>query len=322
MTPLEQKPEQPLDEQRWQQLGNASADGKFIYAVITTGIYCRPACPSRRPNRDNVRFFNNYKEAEQAGFRPCKRCHPQHIDSNKVITDRVIHLCRYIEDATEEPTLEELATYAGISAYHLQRQFKAVTGFSPKAYAKAHRKKIIITGKQKSAAIRFTCVDSSLGKLLVAHTEKGICAVLLGDDENELIADLKRRFPKADIQQNETDFAKRTQQLLHFIEAPQQAFNLPLDIRGTLFQQKVWQALQGIPIGETRSYTEIATAIGSPKAVRAVAGACAANALAIAIPCHRVVRNDGELSGYRWGTERKKTLLQREADFKKPDPNP
>ena len=322
MTPPEQKPDQSFDEQCWQQLGDTRADGKFMYAVITTGIYCRPSCPSRRPNRDNVRFFNNGREAEQAGFRPCKRCHPQHTDPNKVITDRVTHLCRYIENATEEPTLEELAAYAGISAYHLQRQFKAVTGFSPKAYAKAHRQKIMAAGKQKSTAIRFTCVDCSLGRLLVAHTEKGICAVLLGDDESELIADLKRRFPKADIQQNEIDFARRTQQLLHFIETPQQAFNLPLDIRGTLFQQQVWQALQAIPVGETRSYTDIATAIGSPKAVRAVARACAANALAIAIPCHRVVRNDGELSGYRWGTERKKTLLQREADVKKPDPNP
>jgi AraC family transcriptional regulator, regulatory protein of adaptative response / methylated-DNA-[protein]-cysteine methyltransferase len=322
MTPPQQKPDQSFDEQCWQQLGNASADGKFIYAVITTGIYCRPTCPSRRPNRDNVRFFNNDKEAEQAGFRPCKRCHPQHTDSNKVITDRVTRLCRYIENATEEPTLEELAACAGISAYHLQRQFKAVTGFSPKAYARAHRQKIMSAEKQKLTAIRFTCVDCSLGKLLVAHTEKGICAVLLGDDESELIADLKRRFPKTDIQQNEIDFAKRTQQLLHFIETPQQAFNLPLDIRGTLFQQQVWQALQEIPIGETRSYSDIATAIGSPKAVRAVAGACAANALAIAIPCHRVVRSDGELSGYRWGTERKKTLLQREADVKKPDQNP
>ncbi len=322
MTPPEQKPDQSFDEQCWQQLGDARADGKFMYAVITTGIYCRPSCPSRRPNRDNVRFFNNGREAEQAGFRPCKRCHPQHTDPNKVITDRVTRLCRYIEHATAEPTLEELAAYVGISAYHLQRQFKAVTGFSPKAYAKAHRQKIMAAEKQKSTAIRFTCVDCSLGRLLVAHTEKGICAVLLGDDESELIADLKRRFPKADIQQNEIDFARRTQQLLHFIETPQQAFNLPLDIRGTLFQQQVWQALQAIPVGETRSYTDIATAIGSPKAVRAVAGACAANALAIVIPCHRVVRNDGELSGYRWGTERKKALLQREADIKKPDPNP
>lgn len=306
-----------MDEQRWQQLGDTSADGHFIYAVITTGIYCRPGCPSRRPLRDNVRFYNNASDAAAAGFRACKRCQPQAASADAAQTERITRLCRYIETAAQEPSLEELASYAGISAYHLQRQFKAITGVSPKGYAKAHRQQMDSSIHQKKLSakqIYFTCGDCSLGKFLVARSEKGICAILLGDSEQALVADLRNRFPAVELQHSEQCFVDQLQPLVQLIEQPQQALKLPLDIRGTLFQQKVWKALQAIPAGETRSYSDIAIAIGSPKAVRAVAGACAANAIAIAIPCHRVVRSDGNLSGYRWGVERKKTLLQREAE--------
>lgn len=317
MTNNNSRPEHSLDEQRWQQLGDTGADKRFIYAVITTGIYCRPGCPSRRPNRDNVRFFNNTIEAEAAGFRACKRCRPQSDSADSAQIERITRLCRYIETAAQEPSLEELANYAGISSYHLQRQFKAITGVSPKAYAKAHRQQTDKPVRQKKIPaknIQFAGGDSSLGKFLLARSEKGICAILLGDDQAELITDLSKRFPGAYLQHSKTGLAEQLQALVELIEHPTQSLQLPLDIRGTLFQQQVWQALQKIPAGETRSYAEIAQAIGAPNAVRAVAGACAANALAIAIPCHRVVRSDGKLSGYRWGSERKKILLQREAD--------
>ena len=300
----------------WQHIEDPAADN-FFYAVITTGIYCRPGCPSRRPKRENVRFFRDLNEAESAGFRPCKRCHPQHKNADDLILDRIARVCRYIENSPDEPRLDELAAYAGISAYHLQRQFKSVTGLSPKAYAKTYRQQFpapLRKRKGSAMTIHFMVMDCSLGKLLAAATDKGLCAILIGEDQKALEADLQRRFPGVNIQLDENIFSDYLPQLIALIEEPQPTINLPLDIRGTLFQQKVWQALQEIPVGETRSYTEIALAIGAPKAVRAVAGACAANALAIAIPCHRVVRNDGNISGYRWGTERKKLLLQREKD--------
>lgn len=305
------------DDFLWQQLSQRNLHGKFIYAVITTGIYCRPGCPSPKPKRDNVRFFNDSDAAERAGFRPCKRCHPQESAADSVITERIARLCRYIETSPNELSLNALATYAGISAYHLQRQFKQVTGVSPKTYARAYREQTYdFSAKQAGArmTIHYTVVDSALGRLLVAATEKGVCAILIGDDDKLLIQDLRRRFPSATFNQDEKLLSVYISQLIALIEEPQHAIQLPLDIRGTLFQQKVWKALQEIPVGETRSYTEIAAAIAAPRAVRAVAGACAANALAIVIPCHRVVRNDGNISGYRWGTDRKKILLQRERD--------
>ncbi len=307
------------DEQRWQQLADTNADGSFVYAVITTGIYCRPGCPSRAPKRDNVRFFNTSSDAEVAGFRACKRCRPQAVSADAALTERITRLCRYIETATHEPSLEELANYAGISAYHLQRQFKRLTGVSPKAYAKAHQQQIDASMREKKVSARqihFACGDCSLGKLLVARSEKGICAVLLGDTQQELTSDLRKRFSTTEFRHSEQDVAEQLQQLVHLIELPQQTLQLPLDIRGTLFQQKVWQALRAIPVGETRSYSDIAEAIGSSKAIRAVAGACASNSIAIVIPCHRVVRSDGNLSGYRWGIDRKRILLQRETDGK------
>lgn len=312
-----------LTDPRWPLLGDASADGQFVYAVITTGIYCRPGCPSRRPNPDNVRFFADHTTAEAAGFRACKRCHPQHLSSDALQTQRITNLCRFIESAAQEPSLAELAEYSGISSYHLQRLFKAATGLTPKAYAKAHRHQFeqqrssTNLRTQSAMAISFALDKCSLGNILIAQSEQGICALLLGDEPQMLIDDLQQRFPKSTLVAGDVDLKKNLLQIIKLVEKPQGNISLPLDIRGTLFQQRVWQALQQIPAGETRSYSEIAEAIGSPKAIRAVAGACAANAIAVIIPCHRVVRSDGNLSGYRWGTERKKILLQREAELTK-----
>lgn len=313
-----------ITDQRWPLLGDTNADGQFVYAVITTGIYCRPGCPSRRPNPDNVRFFANHTQAEAAGFRACKRCHPQHLSSDVLQTQRITNLCRFIENAGQEPSLAELAEYSGISSYHLQRLFKEATGLTPKAYAKAHRHQnesqhnSITPRKPPAMTISFALDRCSLGIILVAQSEKGICAVLLGDEQQYLLDDLQQRFPKATLIAGDSSFQQTVEQIIDVIEKPQLALTLPLDIRGTLFQQRVWQVLQQIPAGETRSYRDIAGAIGAPKAVRAVAGACAANAIAVIIPCHRVVRNDGSLSGYRWGIERKQKLLQQEAEQKKP----
>ena len=313
-----------IADPRWPLLGDASADGKFVYAVITTGIYCRPGCPSRRPNPDNVRFFADHTQAEAAGFRACKRCHPQHLSSDALQIQRITSLCRFIENAAHEPGLAELADYSGISSYHLQRLFKAATGLTPKAYAKAYGQQheaqcnSSTLRKQAAMTIYFALDKCSLGTVLVAQSEKGICAILMGDEPKHLHSDLQQRFPKATLIAGDSHFQKIVTQIIEVIEQPKLAIDLPLDIRGTLFQQRVWQALQQIPAGETRSYRDIAEAIGSPKAVRAVAGACAANAIAVIIPCHRVVRNDGNLSGYRWGVERKKKLLQQEAELAKP----
>jgi AraC family transcriptional regulator of adaptative response/methylated-DNA-[protein]-cysteine methyltransferase len=313
-----------LSDLRWQLLGDTGADGQFVYAVITTGIYCRPGCPSRRPNPDNVRFFVDHTQAEAAGFRACKRCHPQHLHSDALQTERITNLCHVIEKSAQEPSLAELAEYSGLSRYHLQRLFKAATGLTPKAYAKAHRQQHVKSHKpptlrnQPSMTIYFAVDRCSLGTILIAQSEKGICAVLFGDEAQDLRGDLQKRFPKATLIAGDETFQKTVAQIIAMIEQPQLTIALPLDIRGTLFQQRVWQALQKIPAGETRSYSEIAEAIGSPNAVRAVAGACAANAIAVIIPCHRVVRNDGNISGYRWGIERKQKLLQQEAERTKP----
>ena len=304
---------------RWHLLGDSNADGQFIYGVITTGIYCRPGCPSRRPNPDNVRFFDNAKVAEAAGFRPCKRCHPQHASSQALEIERVTALCRYIENTAHQPNLIELANYTGWSSYHLQRVFKKITGVSPKVYTRQiHQQREaqnvigIKHSKGKTMQIEYAIGTSSLGKILVAWSTKGICAILIDNDSTFLIKDLHQRFQQKDLIRSDTNREAELQNIIAFIEHPKTIPNLPLDIQGTLFQQRVWEALQQIPAGETRSYTDIATVIGSPKSVRAVAGACAANAIAVVIPCHRVLRQDGNLSGYRWGVERKQELLNRE----------
>ena len=328
------------------------ADGAFFYSVETTGVYCRPSCAARPARPENVAFHATRAEAERLGFRPCKRCKPELPPLAERQAARVAALCRFIEESAEAPTLEALASHAGLSVFHVQRLFKAVTGVSPKVYAAAHREErvrgelhrggtvtaaIYEAGYGSSArfyekshevlgmtpteyraggadlGIRFAIGECSLGSILVAATERGVCAILFGDDPAELAHDLERRFPKARIIGADRDFEQLVAEVVGLVEAPRVGTKLPLDIRGTAFQQRVWKALAEVPAGETRTYAEIAGAIGAPRAVRAVAGACAANALAVAIPCHRVVRTDGDLSGYRWGVERKRALLAREA---------
>lgn len=329
------------------------ADGKFYYSVKTTGVYCRPSCSSRLARPENIRFHATCAAAEEAGFRPCKRCKPDQGPLVQQHARKVAEICRIIESAEEAPGLNELASKAGLSTFHLHRIFKAVTGLTPKAYAAAHRAKRLRSQLGRSntvteavfdagfnstgrfyetsdhvlgmtpttyrtgganAEIRFAIGECSLGAILVAKSERGICAILLGDDPDALVRDLQDKFPRANFIGGDEGFEQLVARVVGFIEAPGLGLDLPLDVRGTAFQQRVWQALREIPTGSTVSYTEIANRIGAPRSVRAVAQACAANALAVAIPCHRVVRNDGALSGYRWGVERKRALLEREAN--------
>lgn len=354
MTKLKDRPPFSRDEDRWEAVlrRDRNADGKFFYAVLTTGVYCRPSCASRRPHPENVRFYTTQQDAERAGFRPCKRCRPDAQGPIEQQAEAVAKACRLIETAETMPSLDALAEAAGMSRFHFHRVFKAATGVTPKAYAAARRASrmrdelprsntvtaaIYDAGYNSSgqfyaasaavlgmapknfrsggtgASIRFAIGKSSLGSILVATTEKGVCAILLGDDPDVLLRDLQDRFPKAQLIGGDKDFEQLIAKVVGFVEAPRLGLDLPLDVRGTAFQQRVWQALRKIPAGATASYTEIAKRIGRPKAVRAVAGACAANAIAVAIPCHRVVRNDGTVSGYRWGVERKRELLAREA---------
>jgi AraC family transcriptional regulator of adaptative response/methylated-DNA-[protein]-cysteine methyltransferase len=328
------------------------ADGIFYYSVSTTGVYCRPSCAARLARRENVRFHASPEAAERAGFRPCKRCRPNEPALAEQRAAAVAKACRLIEAAEEMPSLDALAEAAGMSRFHFHRVFKAVTGITPKAYAAAHRARRVRDELVRSetvteaiygagfnsngrfyatsagmlgmtptsfrsggsgASIRFALGQCSLGSILVAATEKGICAISLGDDPDALLRDLQDRFPKARLIGGDAEFERMVAKVVGFVEAPAVGLDLPLDLRGTAFQQRVWQALREIPAGATVSYAEIAGRIGAPKAVRAVAQACASNAIAVAIPCHRVVRNDGALSGYRWGVERKRALLEREA---------
>ena len=341
-------------EERWAAVvrRDSDADEQFYYSVSTTGVFCRPSCPSRMARRENVRFHDTCTDAQQAGFRPCKRCKPDQPSLAKQYATMVAETCRLIEAAETPPNLDTLAQASGSSRYHFHRIFKAVTGVTPKAYGDAHRAKRIretlthsgtvtdaiydagfnsngrfyATSAQMlgmtpthfrnggaHAVIRFAVGECSLGAILVAATDIGVCAILLGDDADVLVRDLQDRFPRANFIGGDGKFEQMVAQVVGFIEAPALGLDLPLDVRGTVFQQRVWQALREIPAGATASYTEIAARIGSPKAVRAVAQACAANAIAVAIPCHRVVRRDGALSGYRWGVERKRALLLREA---------
>ena len=328
-----------------------AADGQFFYAVRTTGVYCRPSCAARRARRENVAFYATTAAAEKAGFRPCKRCRPDRPALNAQYAERIARACRLIERSESAPTLNELATSARLSPWHFHRIFKAITGVTPKAYATAHRTRrarnslsgrtpvtqaIYDSGFNSNApfyaqskevlgmqprqfraggadtAIRFAVGQCSLGAVLVAATDKGVCSILLGDDPEALVRDLQDRFDRAELIGGDADFERLVARVVGMVEQPSLGLDLPLDIRGTAFQQRVWQALRKIPAGSTVSYAEMARRIGSPKAIRAVAGACAANPIAIAIPCHRVVRTDGDLSGYRWGIERKRVLLDRE----------
>lgn len=328
------------------------ADGVFWYSVRSTGVFCRPSCASRPARREHVRFHPSIAHALQAGFRPCQRCRPDEPPLAERRATAVAEACRLIDAAAEPPTLADLAAAIGLSPHHLHRLFKAVTGVTPHAYAAASRaerlrtllpqsdsitRAVYAAGYQAASrfhehsaqtlgmtatryraggrglTIRYACGASSLGQVLVAATPTGLCAVLLGDDPARLRDDLRRRFPQAEIVEADPDFATTVARVVALIETPQQGLTLPLDIQGTAFQQRVWQALTRIAPGETVTYTELARRIGTPSSVRAVAAACAANPVAVAIPCHRVVRSDGGLAGYYWGLERKAELLRRES---------
>jgi AraC family transcriptional regulator of adaptative response/methylated-DNA-[protein]-cysteine methyltransferase len=331
---------------------DADADGVFYVCVRTTGVYCRPNCTARQARRENVRFHASRAEAEAAGFRPCKRCRPDAPPLAERQAAAVAKACRLIETAEEAPDLDALAAAAAMSRYHFHRVFKAVTGLTPKAYASAHRASRVrrelrrsatvteaiydagfnsngrfyatstqVLGMRPSdfraggpgAAIRFAVGECSLGAILVAASDTGICAIHIGDDPEALVRDLEDSFPKARLEGADAGFEAWVAKVVGLVEAPRIGLDLPLDLRGTAFQQRVWQALTQIPPGTTATYAEIAERIGAPAAVRAVARACATNAIAVAIPCHRVVRKDGGLSGYRWGVERKRALIEREA---------
>lgn len=344
-----------LNDPRWTAVvARASeADGTFYYSVNTTGVYCRPSCAARLARPENVRFHATCEAAEQAGFRPCKRCRPDQPSRLEHHAAKVTDACRIIEESDNVPSLEQLAARAGVSTYHFHRMFKQITGLTPREYAMTQREKrvrkqlgsgstvteaIFDAGYHSNSrfyeksnhvlgmtptnyraggantAIRFAIGECSLGSILVAQSDLGICAILMGDDPAELARDLQDRFPRAKLIGGDAGFEQLVARVVGFVEAPGIGLDLPLDVRGTAFQQRVWQALRDIPPGRTASYTDIANRIGAPGSVRAVAQACGANALAVAIPCHRVVRNDGGLSGYRWGVERKRALLDTEAN--------
>jgi AraC family transcriptional regulator of adaptative response/methylated-DNA-[protein]-cysteine methyltransferase len=330
---------------------DAAADGRFVYSVRTTGVYCRPSCPARPARPENIAFHADPAAAEVAGFRPCKRCRPDGEGIAARQAAIVAALCRHMDESEQVPNLDELAARAGWSPFHLHRVFKAITGVTPRAYASAQRGGRVRQQLQSGASvtdalygagygsggrfyaesdrrlgmtpgrfraggdgstIRFALGQCTLGAILVAQSERGLCAITLGDDADALLRELQDCFPRARLIGGDADFEALVARVVGLVEAPRLGLDLPLDVRGTAFQQRVWQALREIPPGSTASYAEIAQRIGTPKAVRAVAQACAANVLAVAIPCHRVVRQDGALSGYRWGVERKRTLLARE----------
>ncbi|NVZ50769.1 bifunctional DNA-binding transcriptional regulator/O6-methylguanine-DNA methyltransferase Ada [Pseudomonas sp. B6002] len=328
------------------------ADALFVYGVKTTGVYCRPSSSSRLPRPENIEFFDTSAQAEAAGYRPSKRAAGDQTQVAQHHARLVADACRRIEQAETPPDLETLAQQAALSPFHFHRVFKAVTGLTPKGYASAHRSRKVrnslkgqhsvtdalydagfnsnsrfyesadqLLGMKPSdyraggtnSEILFAVGQCSLGAILVAQSIRGVCAILLGDDPDKLVRDLQDQFPKAELVGADPHFEQVIAQVVGFIEAPALGLDLPLDLRGTAFQERVWQALRTIPVGSTASYAQIAQQIGAPKSFRAVAQACGANSLAVAIPCHRVVRSNGDLSGYRWGVERKRQLLERES---------
>ena len=333
------------------------ADGTFFYSVKTTGVYCRPSCPSRLANPRNVRFHGTAAAAESAGFRPCRRCRPNRPPLEQGHSALVAQSCRTIEAAGSAPRLATLAAQAGMSPSHFHRVFKTLTGVTPRAYAAAQRatrvrRELTKEGRTVTEAIyaagfnsggrfyessdhllgmtptryraggadqeiHFAVGDCSLGSVLVAASARGVCAILLGDDPNALARDLQDRFPHATLVGGDAAFERTVASVVGLVERPDMGLDLPLDVRGTAFQQRVWQALRNIPAGQTTTYSEIAARIGAPTAARAVATACASNPIAVAIPCHRVVRRDGSVSGYRWGVERKRRLLDHEIGLRK-----
>jgi AraC family transcriptional regulator of adaptative response/methylated-DNA-[protein]-cysteine methyltransferase len=330
---------------------DSAHDGEFVFAVATTGVYCRPSCPARRPRRENVSFFVQPEQAEKAGFRACLRCRPRSFSGNPQI-DAAKEICRYIEQHLDEPiTLERLGKAFRQSPFHLQRRFKAALGITPREYADACRLRLLKRNLQAgdnvtramydagygsssrlyektasqlgmtpdryrrgaiAATVRYACADSPLGRMLIAATDRGICAIQFAPSDSELVEGLKREFPFAVRKPDDGGLQAWVKTLLAHMTGKELNAALPLDIRATAFQRRVWTYLQSIPFGATRSYREVAKAIGQPSASRAVARACATNPVAVAIPCHRVVRQDGNVSGYRWGVGRKKTLLELE----------
>jgi AraC family transcriptional regulator of adaptative response/methylated-DNA-[protein]-cysteine methyltransferase len=337
-------------QNRWQQVmaRDARQDGRFVFAVRTTGIYCRPSCPSRRPRRDSVEFFPNPNEAERAGYRACLRCKPTEVSSQAQYVTRARQL---LDNAEGVVTLAQLSRQVGLSPFHLQRLFKRATGLSPREYQSARRMQQVKSQLSKGndvttalydagfgsssrlyekapqhlgmtpgeyrrggagATITFAITPTPLGRLLVAATERGLCSVRFGENASELERNLRDEFHAAELHRDDSAMRKYIDPLLASIRGENTVIDLPLDVRATAFQMKVWETLRQIPSGETRSYSEVAREIGSPAAVRAVARACASNPVALAVPCHRVVRSDGDLAGYRWGIERKKKLLERE----------
>lgn len=341
------------DERRWQAVleRDSTADGQFVFAVLTTGIYCRPSCRARHALRQNVQFYTDALAAQSAGFRACKRCQPDKADPQQQRIDKVAAACRLLEQE-RTLTLDELAREIAVSPYHFHRIFKSVTGMTPRAWQQAWRARklretlatsetvtdaVMAAGFPASSSyyrqadnalgmtasqyrrggddehVRFTLQSCVLGRCLVAASSRGICAVLPGDNDDVLLRELAQIFPHAQREEADETFRLQVSGVIALLDGKPSTLQLPLDIRGTAFQQQVWQALRAIPVGETRSYQQVADSIQKPKAVRAVANACAANKLALIIPCHRVVRQSGSLSGYRWGEARKAELLRREA---------
>jgi len=339
---------------RWKALAarDGSADGTFVYGVTSTGIYCRPSCPSRRARADRVRFFDTGGDARQAGFRPCKRCKPDIVDTGVPGMDAVRRVSAYLAAHADEPvTLARLGRVAAMSPHHLQRRFKALVGVSPREFQAACRadrlraslrrgddvttaiyvagygspSRVYEGGASRGMApsvyrkggagmqVAFSVVSSPFGRLLVATTASGVCAVKLGESDDELARDLRAEYPAAEIQQGEPARQEWVRAIVQHLKGELPALDLPIDVRATAFQWKVWRALQAIPYGETSGYAEVARAIGRPRAARAVARACATNPVCVVIPCHRVVQSDGGVGGYRYGVERKKKLLAKEA---------
>jgi AraC family transcriptional regulator of adaptative response/methylated-DNA-[protein]-cysteine methyltransferase len=336
----------------WSALLRREARPDMLYAVATQGVYCRFGCPARPPLRRNVRFYRDRAEAEAEGFRPCRRCDPRG-ERAAIQAAAVQAACRLIETAEEMPPLAALAQRAGYARHHFLRLFREVTGLTPRGYADAVKARRLDAALAEGArvadavaeagfgsesrvyeqpdrllgmspgtarrggageTIRFAFAQSPLGLLLVAATARGICRIAFGEDEAGLRGELEGRFPQASLQPADAALEAQLRQVVALVEEPRAAPDLPLDLRGTAFQHRVWQALQAIPPGETTSYSALAAAIGQPRAVRAVAAACGANPAAVAVPCHRVLGKDGALTGYRWGLPRKRALLQKEAD--------
>jgi AraC family transcriptional regulator of adaptative response/methylated-DNA-[protein]-cysteine methyltransferase len=329
---------------------DAKADGRFVYAVKSTGVFCRPSCPSRRPSRENVEFFDSPAQAEQAGYRPCRRCVPQERNSQ---VQKVEAACRYIDQNLDITlSLTAISRHVAISPFHFQRLFKKILGISPRKYQQARRagkfRQALLSEERVTDAIyeagyssssrayenvqaqlgmtpsafrrkgegiviHYTVLSSELGKLLIATTERGVCSVRFGESDAALLRELKQDFGAAEIHRDDKKLESIAFQVKQLLQGSAAVLNIPLDLRGTAFQQMVWEELRRIPAGQTRSYTEIANTLGRPKAVRAVANACASNPVALMVPCHRVVQKNGSMAGYRWGVKRKAALLEKEA---------